>query len=52
MTNYKDKLNQGLTPEEWNELDRMIELTVDLISRDMTPNFSKEDWMAFQCKLL
>ena len=39
---FKDN---SLTPEEWNELDRMFELTVSHLSQVMTPNFSKEDWM-------
>ena len=38
---------KNLTPEQefWDELDRCFELSVDHISKDMTPNFSKEDWM-------
>ena len=38
---------KNLTPEQefWDELDRIFELSVDFISKDMTPNFSKEDWM-------
>ena len=39
---FKDN---SLTPEEWNELDRMFELTVSHLSQVMTPDFSKEDWM-------
>jgi len=33
------------SPEWWEELDLMFEQTVGLISQEMTPDFSKEDWM-------
>ena len=36
---------KNFTPEQWVELDRMVEQSVDFIARDMTPDFSKEDWM-------
>ena len=36
---------KNLTPEQWVELDRMVEQSVHFIARDMTPDFSKEDWM-------
>ena len=33
------------SPEWWEELDLMFEQTVGLISQEMTPDFSKEDWL-------
>ena len=45
MTNYNDELYQGLTPEQWDDLDIKFEQIVTLIASEMTPNFSKEDWM-------
>ena len=45
MTNYNDQLYQGLTPEQWDDLDIKFEQIVTIIASEMTPNFSKEDWM-------